>query len=112
MLTFPYIPTPNFEIAIKPRKKVSQFGDGYMQRTPDGINSISEEFSVSFEYRTAAERDAASDFLKARGGVEAFLWVPPDEVDTKKFICESWRKTKNDSGVFGVVAMFKQVFDS
>ncbi|SES12640.1 Phage-related protein [Vreelandella subterranea] len=67
--------------------KVS-FGDGYVQRAPAGLNSVSEQWPLSWSMLTRAEYDELYSFLKARKGVEAFMWQPPWEDAPKQWVCE------------------------
>jgi phage-related protein len=57
-----------------------QMGDGYVQRTPSGINNRKMTISVVFNKRTAEEIAAIDAFLTAMGG-QPFLWTPPPPKD-------------------------------
>lgn len=64
-----------------PRVLVAEFGDGYEQRIPDGINNIKEELSLSFVNRTKEVIDDVCAFLDATKGVTKFsLFVPDSNV--------------------------------
>lgn len=66
----------------------SAFGDGYEQRVPDGINSISKKWSLSF-VGPIAYIDAIDAFLEARGGHESFDWTDP-RGNVVRVVCQSW----------------------
>lgn len=54
-------------VSRKPKFRIlrQQFGDGYEQRLLDGINTKSEEYSVSFNNRSPEEVYTIADFLDA-----------------------------------------------
>lgn len=85
------------------------FGDGYSQAVPDGLNHISETWNIRIEKkppRTALQIDA---FLRARGGVEPFDWGRKGTNDIR-VICRTWRLADDENGSVTVTATFKQVF--
>lgn len=104
-------PTNAVNLSLKPRILNAQFGDGYSQRSPDGINNIVEIWDVTFEYADKSIRDTLNDTLKDFGGVNYFLWTPPYESSTKKFICQEWTQPLNDQGSYALNAKFIQVFE-
>ena len=84
----------NLESPIKPTVKISQFGDGYRQITPDGINNTLLTFNLTFDKRTDAETRAILHFLYNRKGSESFVYFPPFPYNTNKlFKCEQYTHT-------------------
>lgn len=75
-----------------PDVTVAKFGDGYEQRTPNGINNNLQKWQMAFTKRSGADIDAVYDFLEARGGVESFDWVPRGEVTARTFVCRKWTR--------------------
>ena len=61
----------------KPRVLIQGFGDGYQQRIAAGINTLEENFAVSFSTRTAAEAKNINSFFEDKAGVTAFVFAPP-----------------------------------
>ncbi|WP_373753333.1 phage tail protein [Neisseria weixii] len=57
--------------------RVVQFGDGYEQRQRRFLKPKMQKWTVE---KTALKKEieAIQAFLDARGGVESFLWTPPD----------------------------------
>lgn len=55
---------------------VIQFGDGYEQRAPIGLNSKRLSFELVWDQVTTAKAAAVLAFFEARGATEAFLWTP------------------------------------
>lgn len=87
----------------------AQFGDGYSQRSPAGINNSDEAWQLQFygDETTVAEIEA---FLDARGGHESFYWTPPRGTQ-KRFVCGGFRSTPlDDDGWATVHVTFQQVF--
>lgn len=64
-----------------------QFGDGYMARRPDGINTVSETWSISTPPMPIEDLLALEAELTALGSAP-FNWQPPGEPITKKWILD------------------------
>lgn len=93
------------------------FGDGYEQRVANGINALSQQFSVNFKTRPKAEIDDIVAFFVSRGGVTAFDFVVPDSNEsgsekTYKVVCESWSKTFAYDDFYSASATFRRVYES
>ena len=95
---------------VKPKVLTAPFGDNYDQRVRDGINTIAPSYSLSWVNLTTTEAAYIEDFLEARGGVEAFLWVPPRSLTAVKFICEEWDVNGHDGAFTDVSANFIRDF--
>lgn len=87
----------NSDLKLKPGVSIIKFGDGYEQRIPDGINSNSLKFNLTFEGRDKNETRAIAHFLHKRKSTEGFFFDPPfpynfDSSQTypKRFVCEEW----------------------
>ena len=109
--TFTYNPSKSFSTNSKPRVVVSQFGDGYSQRTGQGINRITKEWSLVFKSRSIIDSNAIENFFIARSGVEGFLWTPPGESTTYSVICTEWSRTYDSAISATIQAKFVQIFD-
>lgn len=112
-LTFspPRAPSAGTTVTITPRVNKAQFGDGYMQRVSDGLNTVQEKWNVVWNNLTTDQSDTIRSFFEARGGVEAFFWTAPDSTTTKKYICTSWTPNLLPAGYVSLTAQFEQVFD-
>lgn len=53
------------------------FGDGYEQVTPQGINSIVENWSMTAACRSPQDSAAFIAFYMAKGQGQTFLWTAP-----------------------------------
>lgn len=90
-----------------PRVKRAPFGDGYQQRTPDGINTDLEIWTVTFK-GTVARIQAIETQLKGYGAATAFTWTPYGHSEIK-VICSAWTRNKTAFGADTLTAKFEQV---
>jgi phage-related protein len=111
MSTFSYNPDYSAQLTRTPNVKQIKFGDGYMQRQAQGMNTTPEAWDLTFSNRTQTEADAIDDFLSAANGIDSFDWTPPNEADPIKVICSSWQKTFVAAGATTITATFSQVFE-
>lgn len=92
---FIWSPSYNTKIQITPNIKKVQYGDGYTQRSRDGINNILLPFTITFDRRDDDETRAILHFLYSRGGAESFVWIPPSPFNVQKlFVAENFSQTK------------------
>lgn len=61
------------------RVLVAQFGDGYDQTAPDGINASVDEWNVTYENLTSSERTTLWAALDAAGSWDVVTWTPPGD---------------------------------
>lgn len=95
--------------SMKPRVLTAQFGDGYSQRGPDGLNAMMETMTVAWSRLQPADAAVIVSFLSARQGVEAFYWTAPRDTAPKLWIAESWERGYPTQTKESVRATFKQV---
>ncbi len=75
----------------QPKVKPIQFGDGYTQRIPDGINNLLLNYNFVFDVRDLSEATAILHFLASRNASESFCFVPPaPRGNLLRFICPKW----------------------
>lgn len=111
MPTFAWIATYGSRQTTKPRVEVVKFGDGYESRTPIGLNSLPRSWDLTFENRPNSTADAIEDFLKDRGAVEAFNWVPPYGA-AGRWVCREWSSTPTSQNTRSVTCTFEEVFEA
>ena len=92
--------TPSYQSSsnFSPSVKVIKFGDGYEQRVSPNINNNLIALDVRFELRSTQEARAILHFLHVRGGIEAFIFEPPDPLNSTKdqfFVCRNWNNSFN-----------------
>ena len=92
MTTFspPVAPSPG--TSHKPTVNLweAEFGDGYSQPTPKGLNHIRRTVSLSWNALVYEDMRAIVDFFEARGGNEPFLFKPYGEPTARKWTCKEW----------------------
>jgi phage-related protein len=110
MATFSYEPTYIFNKTVTPRVRRTQFGDGYTQRSGDGLNTQRQLWSLEF-VGTVAEIDTIESFLEATGGVDNFTWTPPRQTNPLKFIYISYDRDSAGPTTDRLTTSFRQEFD-
>ena len=100
-----------------PRVLVGKFGDGYEQRLVDGINSVEETFSVTFNNRTAAEIDDITGYFASLKGATSFTYTIPDDNAAGgelaiKVVCQNYNQMYTHDGLYSVAATFKRVYEA
>ena len=101
----------------KPRVIKIQFGDGYDQRVQEGINNITQNFSVSFNNRPKAEIDDIMAFLDNKAGTTAFDFTYPDtnasgNERTVNVVCEDYTQTYSFDDFYSCTATFRRVYEA
>jgi len=107
----PFEPSPQSTVDVTPRVLEASFGDGYSQRTQDGLNAQQDEATWVWALCTPAEFEEMRSFFSERGGHKPFFYTQPDDAAPKKFICSQWTKAFDSGMTRAMTAKFKQVFD-
>lgn len=85
MNTFPaQVPSYTTEAKFEDKARIARFGDGYEQRSPDGLNHARLMLNVVFQSRRSAVVLAVLNFLRTQGTATAFLWTPPVPYNTER----------------------------
>ena len=109
---FFWIPSYSPTISTEPSVRTLKFGDGYEQRTPDGVNTNLLKISLNYDNRDEAESTAIAHFLNERGGAEAFVYLPPSPYSSmKKFICRKWDVTMNFDNNYSIKVDLEEVVE-
>lgn len=99
-----------------PRVLIAKFGDGYEQRLVDGINSIEEQFNVTFNNRSAEEIDDIMGYLASLKGVTSFTYTIPNQVSggelAIKVVCDQWSQVYHHDGYYSATANFRRVYEA
>lgn len=91
---------------------IAQYGDGYTQRAPNGINSIVDKWNLVYENLSSGNRTTVQDFITLHGAWTYFTWTPPGEVAEKRWIIEGEvNETAQAGNLFTITIPIKQVFD-
>jgi phage-related protein len=108
--TPPFAPSPG--ATNKPEIKILQaeFGDGYTQPTPDGINHIRAVRSLQWEMLERDERNAIISFLEERGGTQPFLFAMPGDAAPVAYTCADWTDTALEAELYTITVTFRRFF--
>jgi phage-related protein len=71
------------------RLRIAQFGDGYSQRTLDGINALNMKWNLVWQNREKAVLQAMVDFLIAQKA-NAFQFKEPQTGVMYDVWCDTW----------------------
>lgn len=95
MADFIWMPDYGSDVQTEPRVLEAQFGDGYVQGTPDGINNMLGKYPLQFNGIKKEMADAIEDFLRSKKGYLRFSWDVPETTPTKtiQVVCKSWNRT-------------------
>lgn len=74
----------------EPRLLIAAFGDGYQQRTLDGVNAMNRTWTVQFEMKDAAVIADMETYLEGRKGA-AFPFQDPADGKLYNVYCDSWQ---------------------
>lgn len=105
-----------------PKINKVQFGDGYIQRSPKGVNNILREFNVTFKgvWGSKIENgkvvpvkkkefdlmEQVEQFLLSHNGYKAFLWDSKRKYNDEqpiKVVCENWAIDRQQG--YGTITM-------
>ena len=100
-----------------PRVHLAQFGDGYEQMLQDGINSLKQEISVSFQTRPKPEIDDLVAFFESLNGVTKFRFDIADSnagssTETIKVVCPDWDQKWEYDDYYTLDATFRRVYEA
>lgn len=112
LLTFPAEPKLSpFEIPKAPRIIETEYGDGYSEAIPDGINfMLLPEMELSWNNIYQSDAATFDTFLTARKGVEPFNYtLAPMEVSARIFRCKKWRIVLKEGILVDFRAAFKEM---
>jgi phage-related protein len=106
----PVRPSPG--TGFKPTLKIleAEFGEGYSQPTPDGINHMRLELNLKWDALTEDQMIEIREFFEARKGTEPFYYRPVGYRIALKWTCAEWDGSID--GVWRMSAKFKQSFTS
>lgn len=86
---------PGLKTEFTPRVRSVRFGDGYEQRSLDGLNAQLEKYTVDLSLVTE-KADLALDFLKRHAGVKSFLFYPKKGKPAVTVVCKKWSSDRGN----------------
>lgn len=94
------------------RTLVSSFGNGYEQRSPDGINNKLVKWDLVWENLTSAEVSSLTTVFDTVGGWDYITYTDPVDSTSKRFKLSDGYSVSPKAGlIFDVSATLIQVFD-
>lgn len=84
-----WCPTPPLDQQRTWRMNVAQYGDGYQQRSLDGINALDITYSVSFDTRPQSDIEAMETYLVNQKS-KAFPFRHPVNGAIINVFCNEW----------------------
>jgi phage-related protein len=79
-----------YSVSTTARLLSSTFGDGYVQRTPDGLNYVGSTVSLSWAEITQAHWTSIQAFLDAHNAVP-FLYQLPSASAVQQWSCSAYK---------------------
>lgn len=106
-------PSPGSTYKPAVKMLAADFGDGYSQPTPDGINNIKMMLGLAWDMITVDQKNELDAFFTAQGGGTPFYFSPfGDNSDsTPKWTCSEW-SYKSVEGNFSFSANLVQTFSN
>ena len=111
------MPLPTFEPPVGPSPGTSHkptvnlweadFGDGYSQPTPKGINHIKKSTSLKWDVLTYEQMREIVDFFERMQGNKPFYFTPFGEPNAIKWTCKEWDYTTTE-GIWQITANLVQ----
>lgn len=94
------------------RVLTAKFGDGYEQRTLDGINTKNDSFSLSFNNRSSDEINEIAAFFDAKAGKNFNFTVTDHAGDTVlKVVCDSYNINYHHENFHNLTCTFRRVYE-
>lgn len=112
LLTFNPGRNPNLGMGfdVQPAVLTAAYGDGYKQRTPEGINSMPRSFTLEWNPCLTTEADYMIAFFETHKGATPFWWTSPRDTTPRKYVCTRWKRTEPQWNASGVMATFEEDF--
>ena len=116
MSDWTYVPDRSLTKGSQPRIRETKFGDGYSQRSLDGLNYMNQSWDLTFANRIFTDIYNMQSFLETKAGVVAFTFTPPGESEVK-VICRDWNVStlyhteSNNTSIGTLSARFERVYE-
>ena len=91
-------PSPGTGIKLAIKLLEAEFGDGYSQTLPDGINHIKKTLSLKWDILDDAQVAEIFGFFTTQGGYIPFLYQPVGEAAPIKWRCKEWTRDRPAAG--------------
>lgn len=102
-------PSRSSRMAVRHRVQTVRFGGGRSVRIRDGHTAPETSWQVIWNGISTAKTAEMDAFLRARNGVEGFIWQPPGEASGQVFVCSEWQVTPISPGYSRLEARFTRL---
>jgi len=91
----------------------SQFGDGYSQRAPSGLNAQQDKWELIFENLNSTDRTTLYTFLNSVGAWTSFTWSAfGDGGTTKNWVVSGpVMETQQSGNLYSIKVPIEQCYD-
>lgn len=112
---FYWIPTYSTKLDVKNTPFIAKLGDGYEQRSPNGLNTYDKTYSMVFQQRSDKETRSIINFVESTAGANAFQIVMPlaayENQPLQKYVADSVSASPDSYGLNTVQVAIRKVFD-
>lgn len=104
-------PSPGTNKKVKPKLLKADFGEGYTQYAADGMNSLKQTVTLTWDLLLPSQSDAIMNFFAGQGGWQPFYYTISDDVaGPLRWLCEDWTEERGQGGIRKVTASLTQYF--
>lgn len=103
--------SPGGGTKITPRRIETTLGDGYSQRTGDGLNAARAMLTVTWATISWAHAETIDAFLSAHADGTPFLYRPPNETMTRLWVWKDRSRSPAFSIADSLTVTLDEVFD-
>lgn len=113
MVALPTDPVPSYgtDMSEEPRIRKVQYGDGYSQRSNDGLNAVRQRWTVVWAGIKRTEAETLRLFFKGEKGTGIITWTPFDQSEELKFTAGAFRSTPASANTTDCSVILTQEFD-
>lgn len=101
----------NTQLQLSERTRSAQFGDGYEQTSPDGLNSKVRTWTWNWNFLSTAQADDIETFWLDHGQTVAWLYQAPWDTVVRKYRITSFARNAVSGTAFSIMMGVKEVFD-
>lgn len=83
-------PSPGTQRSVEVSLVQANFGDGYVQASPKGLNHIRRSLSLKWDGLTPGQVSELETFFVTQGGYKPFYYQHPSDSVMRKWTCDSW----------------------
>lgn len=93
------------------RRKRITFGDGYTQRSRDGLNSAPQQWKFTWDNIPNADAETLRQFFEGLGGVDLVEWTPLGQGTELKWTATGFESQPSSFGKSTCSVTLTQEFD-